>query len=223
MTVEINKLVRSRRRTIALVVETDSTLTVRAPLTMPEREILAFVATHATWIQKNQARLRRITPPPPKQYRQGEPFPFLGEEFPLVITSATRPSLRFTGDLFQLSRSALPQAREVFIRWYRQEARRILTERVNYFAARHGFHYSNLRISSARTRWGSCSSRGTLSFTWRLILAPRQVIDYVILHELVHTNIRDHSRNFWQNLAKLEPGYKLHVIWLKKYGKNLNI
>jgi predicted metal-dependent hydrolase len=223
MTVEINKLVRSRRRTIALVVETDSTLTVRAPLTMSEREILAFVASHAAWIQKNQARLSRITPPPPKQYRQGESFPFLGNEFPLVITSATRPALLFTGDHFHLSRSALPQARELFIRWYRQEARRILTERVNYLAASHGFHYSNLRISSARTRWGSCSSRGTLSFTWRLILAPRQVIDYVILHELVHTRIRDHSRNFWQHLAKLEPGYKQHVIWLKKYGKNLNL
>jgi predicted metal-dependent hydrolase len=223
MMVEINKLVRSKRRTIALVVESDSTLTVRAPLTMPEREILAFVASHTAWIQKNQARLRRITPPPPKQYRHGERFPLLGEDFPLVITSATRPALRFTGDHFQLSRSAIPQAREVFTRWYRQEARNILTERVNYLAARHGFHYSSLRISSARTRWGSCSSRGTLSFTWRLILAPRQVIDYVILHELVHTRVRDHSRNFWRHLAELDSGYKKHVLWLKNNGKNLNI
>jgi len=78
-----------------------------------------------------------------------------------------------------------------------------------------------IRISSARTRWGSCSSRGTLSFTYRLVMAPPDVVDYVVLHELVHTQIHNHSKTFWNKVAKLMPDYKPRLAWLKKNGKYL--
>jgi hypothetical protein len=88
-------------------------------------------------------------------------------------------------------------------------------------AGKHGLRYQNIRISSARTRWGSCSSRGTLSFTYRLIMAPAEVVDYVVMHELVHTQIKNHSKIFWNKVGELMPDYRNRLAWLKKNGKFL--
>jgi predicted metal-dependent hydrolase len=96
-----------------------------------------------------------------------------------------------------------------------------LTERVLAIAGKHAFRYQKIRISSARTRWGSCSSRGTLSFTYRLVMAPPDVVDYVVMHELVHTQVRNHSKTFWNKVQELMPDYKTRLAWLKKNGKYL--
>ncbi len=90
-------------------------------------------------------------------------------------------------------------------------------------AAQHGFEYQRIRITSARTRWGSCSSRGTLSFTWRLVMASEDVIDYVIVHELVHLRIHNHSREFWTQVGLLMPDYKEKRLWLKKNASVLTL
>jgi predicted metal-dependent hydrolase len=86
-----------------------------------------------------------------------------------------------------------------------------------------GFAWKQIRISSARTRWGSCSTTGNLSFTWRLVLAPLEVIDYVVIHELVHTTIKNHSPAFWHRVAEIMPGYKQQVTWLKRNGRFLSL
>ena len=134
---------------------------------------------------------------------------------------ARRPALAFDGVAFRLARSSLPKAAGLFETWYKQQARLFLAERVSAIAAKHAFHYQNIRISSARTRWGSCSSRGTLSFTYRLVLAPLEVVDYVVMHELVHTQIHNHSKTFWNKVAELMPDYQSRLAWLKKNGKFL--
>ena len=111
----------------------------------------------------------------------------------------------------------------VFEKWYRARALQVLSERVNLLAARFGFRYEKLRITSARTRWGSCSSRGTLSFVWRLVMAPLEVIDYVVIHELTHLKIKNHSAQFWAEVARLMPAYKSSRDWLKKNGHFLTL
>jgi predicted metal-dependent hydrolase len=221
MSIPIDRLVRSRRKTVALVVERDGTLTVRAPLRMAEARIRLFVESHGDWIAKNQSRVRAAPPLPSNHYMEGESFLFLGQAYPLTLVPRQRPLLAFNGSCFRLAKSALPNAEEAFIRWYKEQATRLLFERVLIFAGKHGFQYQKIRISSARTRWGSCSSRGTLSFTYRLVMAPLEVVDYVVLHELVHTQIKNHSKIFWNRLGKLMPDYKSRLIWLKKNGKFL--
>ncbi len=223
MTIPIDRLVRSRRKTIALVVEKDASLTVRAPLQMHETAIRAFVEQHTDWITRNQQRAQRFSPPPPKKFIDGETFLYLGHAYPLEIVDKQRPSLTFDLSSFRLARSALPGAGEAFIRWYKGQAQAVIQERAPKMAALYHFSYTKVRISSARTRWGSCSSSGTLSFTWRLIMAPTAIIDYVILHELVHTRIRNHSRIFWAKVGELLPEYKQHVCWLKQNGKHLSL
>jgi predicted metal-dependent hydrolase len=221
MPIPIDRLVRSRRKTIAIIVERDASLTVRAPLRMSETRVNAFVESHRDWITRNQAKVLAAGPISSKNYLEGETFLFLGKAYPLNILPRQRSALTFDGESFRLSKSALPKAQETFVRWYKGQATLYLFERVLTLAGKHGFHYQKIRISSARTRWGSCSSRGTLSFTYRLVMAPPEVVDYVVMHELVHTQIHNHSKKFWDRLEALMPDFKSRLAWLKKNGKYL--
>lgn len=137
----------------------------------------------------------------------------------LAAKATTAPSTL----VFVLSAAAQPAAREVFVRWYRAQALAVLRERVAHWSAQTGLLPSGLRITSARTRWGSCSSRGVLSFPWRLVMAPLPVIDYVVVHELVHLKEKNHARPFWQGVAGILPGYAIHTAWLKENGHLLSI
>jgi hypothetical protein len=215
------ELIRSRRRTIALIVRHDGRLVVRAPLRAPEKLIREFVVSKADWVRKKQAQTQaeRL---PARRYVEGEHFPYLGKSYPLKYVGPQRPALKL-GSAFRLSRSARSRARAAFLRWYKTRSAQVLAERVNRIALEHGFVYRQIRISSARTRWGSCSSRGTLSFSYRLVMAPLEVVDYVVVHELVHLKIRNHSKKFWAQVAAILPDYKRHVTWLKKNGKYLTL
>ena len=104
---------------------------------------------------------------------------------------------------------------------YRQAAKRYIYERVEYYIEMIGCHYSSIRIGDQKTRWGSCSNNGTLSFSWRLMLAPPRVLDYVVIHEICHLTYMDHSKNFWDLVSVYDPDYKEHRKWLKENGDSL--
>jgi predicted metal-dependent hydrolase len=221
MPIIVDKLVRSGRRTIALIVERDGTLTVRAPLHMSALRIQAFVEEHSDWILKNKEKVKHAVSPARDRFEDGQLFLFLGQAYPLKIVSSRRRRLEFDGKVFKLAQSALPRAEEAFIDFYKDQAKAFIGRRALMLAEINGFRYKRIRISSARTRWGSCSTSGTLSFTYRLVMAPPDVVDYVVIHELVHTKIHNHSRNFWNNVALLVPDYKVKMAWLKKNGPDL--
>jgi predicted metal-dependent hydrolase len=221
--IRIDKLLRSSRRTIALIIQPDGTLLVRAPLRVPDDIINDFVEDHANWIHRKKLQIQSVPTLQKKEYREGELFLFVGIKYPLHIQEKNRVKLTLLEERFQISRFQLPSARDLFINWYKVEARKVISNRVKLQAQENGFSWHKLRISSARTRWGSCSSRGSLSFTWRLVMAPLDVIDYVVVHELVHTRIKNHSPAFWQRVAEIMPDYKKHVNWLKKNGRTLSL
>jgi predicted metal-dependent hydrolase len=223
MPIPIDRLIHSRRKTVALIIQRDGSLTVRAPLRMTQASIQEFVQSHSDWISRKQAQVKTSPPPPEKSFSAGELFLYMGKGYPLTLVPPQRPALTFSAGKFQLSRSALPKARQAFINWYKLHARSVITARVDFLAKENKFTWRKIRISSARTRWGSCSSNGTLSFTWRLIMAPQEVIDYVVVHELVHTQVRNHSPRFWRQVAAIMPAYKRYVTWLKKNGRFLTL
>ena len=270
-------LVRSKRKTVALIVQADGSLLVRAPLRLARKAIEEFIAQKSAWISSRQEIAHAAPPaPPPRQFHSGEVFTFLGKKYPLEIVPEAgsagrpaaqsalipaarssrpvpaqpqlpfwpaaplqpipavqpaaahlppgrRPPLQFSGERFRLAQGSQARAAEVFSAWYRQQARRVIEERVKWYATRFGLKYSAVRISSARTRWGSCSSRGSLSFTWRLVIAPLEVIDYVVAHELAHLRVRNHSPAFWREVESILPDYKVRQKWLKTNGKSLEI
>ncbi len=223
MPIPIDHLIHSKRKTVALIIQRNGTLTVRAPLRMSEVRIQEFIQSHAEWIRAKQAQAKASPPPPKKHYVGGETFLYLGKEYLLTIVARQRSALTFSGSKFHLAKSKLSKARQAFIRWYKAQALAIISERVAFHANKNQFTYRKIRISSARTRWGSCSTNGTLSFTWRLILAPPEVIDYVVVHELAHTQIKNHSPKFWHRVAEIMPEFKQRVSWLKKNGRFLTL
>lgn len=220
MPVMIDRIIRSKRRTLALIMEDDGSVTVRAPMRASDRLILQFVEKHASWVEKKKAEMRAMVPFSPKQYLPGESFLYLGQAYPLEIVKDQKSKL-VLDDGFRLADSMQANAEMVFQDWYCQQARQVIEARVAFFAERHQFQYKKIRISSARTRWGSCSSKGTLSFSWRLILTPLDVIDYVVVHELAHTVHHNHSKHFWKLVEKLMPDYKERRKRFKHYGQQV--
>lgn len=219
--IQINKLVRSKRKTLSLIVENDGTLTVRAPLRLKEADIQRFIEAKADWIKRKQANIRKIAVTP-RQYVDGDTFLYLGKEISLRLVPDRKPALVLDG-VFKLAKSAQPRAESVFEVWYKEQARAVLAVRVDFFARKYGFEVEKIRISSARTRWGSCSAKKTLSFTWRVVMAPPEVIDYVVVHELCHLRELNHSRSFWAQVEAILPGYKSTRKWLKHNGAKLTL
>jgi predicted metal-dependent hydrolase len=215
-----HQIVRSRRKTMALIVKPDGSVLVRAPMRTSRAVIEEFVRKNAPWIEKKKAEARQALPPLPRQYVSGETFPYLGTYFPLEIVEVQGEPLRLNGS-FKLAASHQHRAASVFERWYREQARQLLSARVEFYARQHGFHYNGIRITSARTRWGSCSASGSLSFSWRLIQSPLAVVDYVVLHELAHTVVHNHSKTFWQTVGTMMPNYGEHRKWLREHGRQL--
>lgn len=214
--IAVDEVVRSRRKTIALVVQPDGRLVVRAPLRTSQKIIDAFVTSKADWIEKSrQSQHTRRKFFPKRYFIPGELFWYLGKQYPLQLATPQRPALQFHL-AFKLEEKSAPQAKKRFEHWYREQARLYLMERVQYFANLYNFQYKLIKITSARTRWGSCSARGTLSFAWRLIMAPPEIIDYVVLHELAHTAHHDHSRDFWSLVQSMVPDYAEKRKWLKQ-------
>lgn len=101
------------------------------------------------------------------------------------------------------------------IQWYRKEAYNKISAYLDYHIRAAGFSCDTMRLSNAKKRWGSCSRGNRLRFSWRLIMAPEPVIEYVVLHELAHTKVKNHSPAFWNIVKTLDPHYKEHIRWLK--------
>jgi predicted metal-dependent hydrolase len=188
MQIKIDKLIRSKRRTIALIVERDGSVTVRAPLRAPHAAIESFIQQKEDWITRTREKMNSMLREPTlgKQYTDGEKFLFLGSSFDIKLVGFQKPSFRFDSE-FTLSRAAQLKGELVFTRWYKARAFEIISERVRQYSQQYNFTPKQVKISSAKTRWGSCSPNGTLNFTWRLVMAPMDVIDYVVVHELAQS------------------------------------
>ena len=128
------------------------------------------------------------------------------------------------GNGFCLSRELLPNARQVFIQWYKEKAHEKISERVEWYAQKRGFKYNKINITNAQKRWGSCSSsKRNLNFSWRLIMAPLSVVDYVVVHELVHLVEKNHTKMFRNKVKMLMPNYEKRKEWLKRNGYLLRL
>jgi predicted metal-dependent hydrolase len=216
------KIIRSKRKTIALVVQADGELLVRAPKRATRKEIDALLEKHASWIAKKQAEAKtKHAAMPSHQFVDGEHFFFLGERYSLKLVDQQAVSLRFDKG-FYLSKDAQSKAAALFEQFYRQEARRIFTERVRHYTEKYDFEVAKIKLSSAKKRWGSCSSKGNLNLVWRLVMAPLEIIDYVIVHELCHLREANHSKRFWAEVEAILPDYKSRRRWLKVNGHQIS-
>lgn len=105
--------------------------------------------------------------------------------------------------------------------FYREKAREVFRDRTSFYAGRMGVSYGRIAIREQKTRWGSCSAKGSLNFNWKLILAPAGVLDYVVVHELAHRKEMNHSARFWAEVEKIMPDYRKYRDWLRENGHAL--
>jgi len=212
---EIKKVIRSKRKTISLQVSDDATLIVRAPFKVSEEIINRVILKHSNWIEKKKKEMQlRDIKFSKKEFVNGEGFIYLGNYYRLRLVENQETPLNFENGFF-LSKEYLANAREIFIDWYKERAYEKISERVKWYALKRGFKYNKINITNAQKRWGSCSCCKNLNFSWRLIMAPLPVVDYVIVHELVHLDEKNHSRAFWNKVKMLMTDYKKHQEWLK--------
>jgi len=213
--IRIDKIVRSRRRTIALVITPEAQLIVRAPLRAPAAMIDEVIREKSGWIRKKIAEMKQRPQTIVHAYEEGEIFWFLGRPYPLHIADGMGTAIERT-DRLCVSRALLPDIRNRLKRWYVEEARKEINARCMWFTMTTGYTPSSIRITDASERWGSCNHRGGLNFSWRLIQAPLEIVDYVIVHELVHLRQPDHSRKFWTKVREIMPDYERRRKWLRE-------
>ncbi len=205
------ELVRTRRTSLALHVDSKARLIVRAPLKMSQRQIDRFIVQKKDWIAEKQQHVRAQSEKyKPVVVDSGGSILFLGSNHTLVrddIAVITK-----AGPHILLPKNA---GKEALIGWLRHQAREVISQKAESYAEKMGVSYTALRISSARSRWGSCSAKNSLSFTWRLVMCPTEIIDYLVVHELSHVTHKNHSRDFWAEVSTFLPDYKERQKWLK--------
>ena len=220
--IPVQKIVRSRRRTIALIITPEAHLIVRAPLRAPARMIDAVIWEKRDWIKKKIAEMKGRPQAVDHSYKEGEIFWFLGRPYPLHITDDVGAGIQRI-DRLCVSRTLIPDIRTGIQRWYREEAGKEIHSRCMWFSMMTGYSPTSIRITDACQRWGSCNHRGGLNFSWRLIQAPLEIVDYVIVHELVHLRQPDHSRKFWAKVEAMMPDYRRRREWLRENERLLRI
>jgi predicted metal-dependent hydrolase len=158
---------------------------------------------------------------PDRTFEAGECFLFLGQDRELVIEPRQKHGV--DEDSIRLRKSAVEQSsvKQVLENFYRSRARDYLTDRTDHYAERMGVEHKKLELRNQRTRWGSCSTGGTISLNWRLIMAPPEVVDYLVVHELAHLTEQHHGREFWQLVGEHVPNYKERAEWLERNSAKL--
>ncbi len=219
--INIDKLIRQKRKTVGLFITSEGELVVKAPLRAPMREIKRIVEMNTQWIiDKQKTALTNQSEKTSYEFKNGETFPFLGKVYTLSLVDRQVEPLVFNHG-FSLVKSAAGDGRFHFENWYRHQAFGVIKPRVDYFSQKYGFTYHQLRIKKLRSRWGSCSQKSNLNFNLWLVLAPIEVVDYVVMHELCHILEQNHSKQYWQKVGSFMPDYAQHRGWLKKNGSGL--
>jgi len=216
---------KKRRKTISLHIREGGEIVIRAPYKASKREIEEFIRKRETWVVEKLTEEKERRKELQKAFVPGEKFLYLGEWYPLEIDESGKEerSLKLSFGNFVLNRDRLEQARDLFLEWYKREAKEKIAGRVRYYSDRFNLFPKGTKITGAKSRWGSCSRDNRLSFSWRIIMAPLRVIDYVLVHELVHIKEKNHSGKFWGALEKILPDYKERRNWLKKNGHRLSL
>ena len=212
-------LTRSNRKTMGLYIR-NGKLEVRAPHTLPKREIENFLASKADWIRKNLATQQSALKKRNEfEVNYGSPVTWRGQEY--TVTARPGKHAGFDSEFYMPEGLTPTQIKATCIKIYRMLAKKYFTERTAYHAAKMGVTPQSIKINSAKTRWGSCSASKNINYSWRLGLACDSVIDYVIVHELAHLTQMNHSARFWAIVAAYMPDYKHRQAMLKAHQQRL--
>ncbi|MCL8208241.1 MAG: M48 family metallopeptidase [Actinomycetia bacterium] len=219
--------VRPRRRHPAIQIQGGS-VTVLVPEGFEPSRAEGLIRAHARWILKH---LEAAPKAPPRRFVTGETFALVGRELGLVVDTALLGDTRVVLEGRRL-RVTVPErfapgrraeaVRAALVAWYRVQAERLLPERVAHWAPTVGSAPRRLKVHEYARRWGYCRDDGLIAFNWRLVQAPLAVVDYVVVHELVHLRFPHHQKPFWNAVGEILPDWARHKAWLFAHGAELS-
>ena len=210
------------RKKITLIIERDNSLIVRAPFQATQDELDNFIKRKRVWLYKKLAEKKYMNfTETKKQFVNGEWFLYLGRSYKLVLVDEQDVPLRFVHNTFRLRKDCIGKWEDYFIAWYIQKATDKIVDRLNYYQKkiwRTGIWWW---VKDLQYRRWSCTPSNKLYFHWKVILAPWDIIDYIVAHELVHVVEKKHTKKYWDMLAIVMPWYEKYKEWLKKHWGDL--
>lgn len=213
----------SRRRTLEIAITSTAEARVSAPDRISIEHIERFIHSRAEWIIRKIAEQKQaVMLTAGKKYDSGHEFLYLGKPYPLVVDRTANASVKiiFGGETFHVranAQTAESTIKSKLISWYRREAGEIFGSRVFHFSRLMDMTPLKITVKTQKSLWGSCNPRGrSINLNWVLIMAPLEVIDYVVVHELSHLYVPNHSRKFWKKVSSVLPDYELREEWLKQ-------
>lgn len=215
-------LKRSKRKTMSLSVKPDCSIVVHAPLTTSNERIENFINTHSAWIENQLQRMRQLN-----EKKQSFTLDyssrvyFFGCRLPIEKATVRKAKLKSDRILMPCNLTD-EQIRQQLITLYKETAHSYIGNQLPAFAKMVGVTPTKLRISSAKTNWGSCTA-DRVNFSWHLMMAEKEVIDYVIIHELCHIHHHNHSDKFWAEVSKHCPNWKKLRARLKFYSEIVRV
>jgi len=208
-----------RRKTLGLTVDRGGELHLHAPENTPEQELARWTRSKLLWVHRALARKAALAPKMRMpEFVSGENFSYLGQNYRLKIVRDAAEPLRFDSNHFWLAEDARSEAETHFRRWYILTGRGWLSERTAALARKTGTMAAHIEVRELGFNWGSCGKNGVLFFNWRLLQLPVRLIDYIIVHELVHLREPHHNPEFWQAIDRALPTWRQLKDTLRSAG-----
>jgi len=214
------QIIRSKRKTLSLSINENADLVVRAPHRASYDEIQKFISEKSVWIDNKQRLIKARLEDNENQHLSSQCL-YLGSLYPLKIDNSNVEPISFNGQMFTITNFNRERISLPLKSWYKKRFIEVALPRLSYFSDKYKLKVNQVRVKEQKTLWGSCSSKNNINLNYLLIMAPMKVIDYVIVHELVHTIHKNHSTKFWQKVETIMPNYKDARYWLKENGYKL--
>lgn len=202
---------------------------VTVPKGLTDSRVEELVKKRSLWIKHKMEVQANYVPPKPKEFVTGECFTYLGRNYRLKLLNESIEGVKLKNGYLLVSKpksantvNSESQLRHQLEGWFQAHALARICEKVERYSVMLGVSPKSVKVRDYKTRWGSCTSSGVISFNWRIIIAPHQIVDYVVVHELCHMLEHNHSPKFWKHVKSVMPNYPEHRRWLKENSDKLN-
>ncbi|MTI71433.1 MAG: M48 family metallopeptidase [Firmicutes bacterium] len=217
------------RKTLEIGIEPPDNIKVVAPKAATEEDILKVVKSKAKWIIQKLFEFKDVEyKKREKEYVNGESFMYLGRNYSLQIIineKVNEAKAKLYQGKFYIETNTKEQCKlqQAMEEWYRQKTLEKVTDRINYYKPYFTVTPNSIKVKEQKKRWASCTSNNDLYFNWRCSMAPSNVLDYIVAHEMCHMKYLNHSREFWNLMERIMPDYKERKEWLKNYGIRMDL
>ena len=220
------EVVRTKRRKTASITVIDGSVQAIVPDQLSNARVEKLIQKRTPWIRRKLREQSQAVSPKPKEYVSGESFTYLGRNYRLKILSGGYREVKLIGGYLEVDvskNSSENDIRNALVDWYEEHALDRLTEKSDRQAGILGVSPNSIAVRDYKSRWGSCSSKGDISFNWRIIIAPHHIVDYVVVHELCHLKHPNHSPAYWRSVKREIPDYEVCRRWLKEHATELAV